>query len=471
MAPSSTARGDRTAIWPRGARCEQAAYSPAVKAAGWVFVSGRNAAEPGVGVPDEARVDPESPFLGSQLDLESRHVLSGLAATLREAGCDLRHDVVRIYQWLPSPHPTAEEFEQGSSTTGIPVYHYNRALDDFQGFPRPASTAMGVRRLLPAGTHIETDLIAMEPEPGRILRSFDFPDDLPQPTSKYSPALRCGDWIFIAGDLPTDFRGDFLSDRHLGEPSGLAPEARVNPYFWHGSSMAAQVDYTLAKLERLAEVAGSSLARCVKAYVYIGHPQDLAELDRAWRRWFPTNPPARVVIPFMGLAVRGARIEIALTLLADDSTLSIQTIEAAAAPEPVGPAPQAVRAGSFLFFSGLLPIDARGRLASETRAHPAFPFEVQPAKLQIRYQLRNAAAICSAAGTSLANICRRQAFHDDLRHYAPVMEEWQAHFPVDPPASTTVEVGGPLLVPGVHTLLDLIGYVPGDPPRRVAGLR
>ena len=32
--------------------------------------------------------------------------------------------------------------------------------------------------------------------------------------------------------------------------------------------------------------------------------------------------------------------------------------------------------------------------------------------------------------------------------------------PADPPAATTIEVGGPLLVPGAHVLLDLIGYVP-----------
>ena len=67
----------------------------------------------------------------------------------------------------------------------------------------------------------------------------------------------------------------------------------------------------------------------------------------------------------------------------------------------------------------------------------------------MRYMLDNAARICDTADTSLDQICRRQAFHDDF-----------AHFDGDNPASTTLEVGGPLLLPGSHVRLDLIGYCP-----------
>jgi enamine deaminase RidA (YjgF/YER057c/UK114 family) len=78
----------------------------------------------------------------------------------------------------------------------------------------------------------------------------------------------------------------------------------------------------------------------------------------------------------------------------------------------------------------------------------------------MRYMLDKAAKVCDAAGTSLDQICRRQAFHDDFTHFAQSIEEWAAHFDGDKPASTTLEVGGPLLVPGSHVLLDLIGYCP-----------
>lgn len=74
--------------------------------------------------------------------------------------------------------------------------------------------------------------------------------------------------------------------------------------------------------------------------------------------------------------------------------------------------------------------------------------------------LKHIAAICEAAGTSLDQLCHRQAFHADFTDFAQSIEEWQARFPTDPPASTTIELGGLLIAPGAHLLLNLIGYVP-----------
>ena len=108
-----------------------------------------------------------------------------------------------------------------------------------------------------------------------------------------------------------------------------------------------------------------------------------------------------------------------------------------------------------------MPEPASGALAEETKRHSEFPWYGQPAKRQMHYMLDNVAAICGAAGTSLENLCRRQAFHDDFTWFAETMEdEWASHFPGDKPASTTLRIGGPLVVPGAHILLDLIGYAP-----------
>jgi enamine deaminase RidA (YjgF/YER057c/UK114 family) len=450
-------KGRREAIWPGDIPRPLMPYSPVIKAGGWVFVAGQLASDFETGVPDEARVDPESPYLGDPLELESRYVLRNLKSTLAGAGVDIARDVVRIYQWFTSPYPTYEEFEQGNTWPRISITPYLQVRNEFIQEPRPASTGMGIRELLVAGTRLEVDMIAIE---GGESEGFAVPEGVPSPLAGYSPAIRRGDWVFLAGEIPVDWQGDFMSERHLGEPSGLAPEARVNPYFWYGSPIETQTEYTLQKLEKIAEAAGTSLDRCVKATVYIGHPNDWYGMDRVWRRWFPENPPARTVIPYMALGGKGSRVEVAMKLLAGDSSLTVETIETSAAPEPFGHEPQAVKAGNFLFFSTQLPADSKGRLAAETKRHPSFPYYGQPPKLQVRYMLKNVAAICEAAGTSLENICRRQCFHDDFTWFAPAIEEWHAHFPTDPPASTTLRIGGPLIVPGAHVLLDLIGYVP-----------
>jgi enamine deaminase RidA (YjgF/YER057c/UK114 family) len=451
----------RHAIWPDGIPKPIAPYSPAIKAGGWLFVAGQLASDFETGLAPECRF--ENPYLNDPLRAQADYVLRNLAKLHEAAGMDMRTDVVRIDQWFALPHPTYEEFEQGNTWPRMSITPYLETRNLYINEPPPASTEMGIREdgLLVRNTILEVDMISIEAQPGLEKHGCAVPGSVPSPPGGHSPALRYGDWIFLSGELPVDGPGDYESDVHLGEPSGLAREARVNPYFWYGSPIETQTDYVLQKLERIAEAAGSSLQRCVKTTVYIGHPNDFYGMDRVWQRWFPDKPPARVVVPYMGLGSRGSRVEIAKNLLVNNSSLEIESIETSEAPEPLGHEPQAVRAGKFLFFSTQMAFDSTGALAVETKRHPEFPWYGQPAKQQMRYVLKNVAAISEAAGTSLENICRRQCFHDDFTWFAETMQdEWASHFLGDKPASTTLRIGGPLVLPGAHFVLDLIGYVP-----------
>jgi enamine deaminase RidA (YjgF/YER057c/UK114 family) len=444
------------AIWPDGLPQPLMPYSPAVKAGGWLFVSGQLASDFKTGIAPEARVD--NPNLADVLEVQSRYVMKNLARTLTAAGCDIAKDVVRIWQWFPSEYPTAEELAAGNTWPRISITPYLDVRNEFVQEPRPASTGMGIRALPVRGARVEVDMICIDD--AHSSQGFATPAGIPSPLAGYSPALRRGDWVFLAGEIPVDWVGDYQSSVQLGEPSGLAKEARLNPYFWYGSPIEKQTDYTLQKLAKIAEAAGTSFERAVKAEVYLGHPSDYAGMERVWKRWFPKHPPARCVIPSMGLGGKGSRIEIALTLLHRDSQLEIETIETSSAPKPFSHEPQAVKVGSFLFLSQLMAADEQGRLAAGMLRHPEFPWYGSPGKAQMRYMLKNAAAICEAAGTRLENIVRRACFHDDGQWFAESIEEWAAHFPGVKPASTTMKIPGPLVVPGANTLLDLIAYVP-----------
>ncbi|MGD9695136.1 MAG: RidA family protein [Thermoleophilia bacterium] len=448
----------RRAIWPGGVPKPLMPYSPIITAGGWVFLAGQLATDFETGVAPEARVKPGLPHYQDPLELQSRYMLGNIRDTLAAAGVDMATDVMRIYQWFVSPHPTLDELAAGSTWPEMSITPYLRVRDEFIPGKRPASTGMVCRELMVRDTIVEVDVIAFEPIPGQEKQAIGVPEGIPAPLAGYSPAVRWGDWVFLAGEIPVDWKGDYGSSVDMGEKSALAPEARVNPYLWYGSDVEAQTEYTLTKLAATAEAAGSRLENCVKATVYIGDPRDFGAMDRVWRRWFPENPPARVVIPQMGLGGKGSKVEIAMKLLTDDASITKETIETSDAPEPQVHEPQAVRAGNFLFFSSVLPADENG-LAEETRRHPNFPWYGIPEVLQMEYMLKNIDAICSAAGTTVENICRRQAFHDDLATFQNSISRWGAAFPSDPPASTTMLVG-PLQVPGAHLLLDLIGYVP-----------
>jgi len=443
------------AIWP-DIPTPLMPYSPAVKAAGWVFVSGQLASDFTTGIAAEARA--ANPNLADEQALQSRFVMETLKRTLAAAGCDIARDVARIWQWFPHDTPTYDQFAAGDSWPGLSITPYLGVRNDYIAEPRPASTAVSIRALPVRGARIEVDVIAIDDEHTPV--GIAAPPGVSAPLAGYSPALRRGDWVFLAGEVPTDWVGDYGAALSMGEPSALAKAARVNPHVWYGSSMEAQADYTLQKLAAIAEAAGTSLDRAVKADVYIGHPSEYAAMDRVWKRWFPNNPPARCVIPYMGLGTRGSRIEIALTLLSGDSKLKIERIETSDAPEPFSHEPQAVKVGNFLFLSQQMACDSRGVLAPGMVRHENFPWYGLPGKNQMRFMLKNVAAICEAGGTSLSNVVRRACFHDEGTFFADSIEEWSAHFPGVKPASTTMKIGGPLVVDGANALLDLIAYVP-----------
>jgi enamine deaminase RidA (YjgF/YER057c/UK114 family) len=458
MTTSSVAAGSTApvAVIPPDVPFPKAAYTPAIKAGGWIFVAGQLATDFKNGLAPE--VTPVNRDLDSQLGREARYIFKNLAKTVAAGGCDLDKDAVRIWQWFASQYPTAEEFAAGTGLPRIGVDPYHRARDEFLSEPRPASTGIAIRQLAIGGAELEIDVICVAD--GAKSVGFGVPEGLPAPLAGYSPAIRRGDWVFLAGELPVDWSGDFLSPVHLGEPSALAKEARNNPYYWFGSPIEKQTDYVLQKLAKIAEAAGSSLSRAVKADVYLPNPSDYAGMDYVWKRWFPNNPPARCVIPHVGLGSMGCRIEIALVLLANDSKLKIETIEASDAPEPFSHEPQAVKAGNFLFFSQQMAYESSGKLAPGMVRVPEYPWYGAPGRAQMRYMMKNVSAICEKAGSKLENVVRRACFHPDMAWFQESIDEWAAHFPGLKPASTTVKIGGPLVIPGANTLLDLIAYVP-----------
>ena len=441
-------------VWPGGIPQPLMPYAPAVKAGNWVFVAGQVATDFKAGLAEEARVNPAFPFNSHPLTLQSRYILKNLGETLKAAGASW-DDVVRIYQWFVAP----DSWEQGTEWSGVNITRYLEERDKFITSKRPASTGMGVRELLIKDAILEVNMIAIIPEKGEVKEAISAPD-IPKPLAGYSEAIKMGDWVFYSGELSTDWVGDWGRAEHYGEPSGIAVEARTNPYFWYGIDIRQQTDYQLKVLQSIAEAAGSSLENTVKATVYLPDPNDFVGFEEVWKSWFPKDPPARTIIPYSGLGIRGSILEIALKTLTNDAKIKKETIETSKAPKPLTHEPQAVKAGNYLFLSGQMACNETG-LAKEAQRNPGFPYYGSPNKMQMEYILKNTAAICEAAGTSLDNVVSRQCFHTSFEHFHDSIMVWADHFPPGKrAASTTIKIGGPLLVPGCEILLDMIAYIP-----------
>jgi 2-iminobutanoate/2-iminopropanoate deaminase len=120
-----------------------------------------------------------------------------------------------------------------------------------------------------------------------------------------------------------------------------------------------------------------------------------------------------------------------------------EPISTEAAPEASGPYSQAIRAGGFLFCSGQIPRDAStGELVKED------------APGQARKCLENLAAVCEAAGASLADAVRLTVYLTDMKDFARVNEVYAAYFDSDPPARVAVAVSA--LPNGVDVEIDAV---------------
>ena len=99
------------------------------------------------------------------------------------------------------------------------------------------------------------------------------------------------------------------------------------------------------------------------------------------------------------------------------------------APTAIGPYSQAIRHGGLLWCSGQLGVlPGSGALVAEATAE------------QAEQALRNLAAVCREAGTSLAKAVRCTVFLVDLADFAAVNAVYERHFEAPFPARVTVQV-------------------------------
>lgn len=397
-----------------------AAYlSDAIKAGPYVFASG-------LLVPTEPTSNPYDSQIAQQTEL----VLQGLAQTLEAGGSSLDQTLK-----IGTFHTDLDELPQ-----------HVEVRRRYLGEAKPPSTAVECG-LVRQTAVIEIDAIGLVPGPD-VRREVIETDAVPKPVVPYAQAIKAGPFVFVAGVMATDFR------------TGIAPEARVPEGLpWFGSAIKKQTEWTLEAIGRILEAAGSSLDQIVKAQAILIDIRDFLGFDEVWRSFFPTDPPARTVIQG-GLVNPGHVVEIDVIAIAPESGLRKEAIATDGAPVPTIAESQAVRAGDFVFTSGILPTDFETGLAPEVRLDPSFPRYGNAIKQQTGFVLRSLQAILEAAGSNLESVVRVGAYHTELqRDLLGSMEVRRQFFPAAPPASTTIEVPA-LAVPGSRFMFDAIAVVP-----------
>jgi 2-iminobutanoate/2-iminopropanoate deaminase len=105
------------------------------------------------------------------------------------------------------------------------------------------------------------------------VKQIFFADDAPRPGGAYAHAVRAGDTIYLAGQVP--------QDPETGrQPDGFEEQARQ----------------AFRNLEAAARAAGASLADAVRVGVYLRDMSDFAVMNEVFAEFVPEPSPVRTTI-------------------------------------------------------------------------------------------------------------------------------------------------------------------------------
>jgi len=107
----------------------------------------------------------------------------------------------------------------------------------------------------------------------------------PSAIGTYSQAVRCGDTVYLSGQI------------------GLDPATMQLV-----EGIEAQIDRVFANLKAVAEAAGGSLADAVRVTIYLTDLAHFAKVNEIMAKYFPQPYPARAAVGVASLP-RGALVE------------------------------------------------------------------------------------------------------------------------------------------------------------------
>lgn len=409
-----------------------------IRAGRWLFASGQAATDYTNGVAPDV-VQAEHPLNGETIyKREARRIYANVKEVLAAAGAGIA-DIVRVDQYY---------------TTERAMHPYHEVRHEIFGSKIPPSTSNLHQRFSRTGQSIEIQVMAVVPGTGTVPKHETFrPSYDISAVSGYSPALSAGDFRFVPGQTAEALRD--------GE-GPVDPTVRHPRAFWRQWPIKLETDFIVRrKLAASLEGAGANLEGVVKAQVYLSDREDVPGFNEAWLSHFDGRPPATTIIATRnpGFAIHDLRIEINTISLATAGTTKPEVIR--------GPEPplfdgwvSAIRCDDLLFLSGLMAVEG-GRIIDEARTDPRQPFYGIPVKAELRSIIRQAEAICRAAGTSLRNAVRIQQFHLDLADLPATLEVWDEAVAHAPLPLSPVEVAW-LPVPDGRIQVDLWVYVPND---------
>jgi enamine deaminase RidA (YjgF/YER057c/UK114 family) len=227
------------------------------------------------------------------------------------------------------------------------------------------------------------------------------------PSLPFSPAVKAGDFIYVAGTIGTNASGAVVK-----------------------GDIKAQTKQALDNIAATLKAANSSLANATSVVIYLRSAADFAAMNEVYASSFPTNPPARttVVVP-QPLAVADGLVEISLTAVPNGGERTvIHPSDWIKSPNPYS---YGIKSGNTLFLSGL--VSRNGKDNTNVKGDVA---------AQTKVVMDNGAAILKQAGMTFGDVVASRVYLTDDTAFQAMNAAYRAYFAGSaPPARATVKTG------------------------------
>jgi reactive intermediate/imine deaminase len=224
------------------------------------------------------------------------------------------------------------------------------------------------------------------------------------PSLPFSPAVKAGGLIYVAGTLGTGANGSIAK-----------------------GDIKAQTKQTLDNIAATLKAAGSSLANATSVMVYLRSASDFPAVNEAYSTYWTKDPPARTtVVLAQPLANADALVEISMVAVPNGGERAV--VHPSGWAKSPNPYSYGIKTGSTLFLSGL--VSRNGKDNSVVKGDIT---------AQTKTVLDNGAAILKEAGMSFADVVSARVFVTDDSTFQAMNTAYRTYFPAMPPARATVK--------------------------------
>ena len=226
-------------------------------------------------------------------------------------------------------------------------------------------------------------------------------------TLPFSPAVKAGDFIYVAGTIGTNASG------------GVAK-----------GDIKAQTRQALDNIAATLKIGNASITNAASVLIYLRNAADFAGMNEVYASYFPKDPPARttVIVP-QPLAVADGLVEISMVVVPPGGQRTV--VHPADWIKSPNPYSYGIKSGNTLFLSGL--VSRNGKDNTNVKGDVA---------AQTKVVMDNGAAILKEAGMSFGDVVSARIYLTDDTAFQAMNAAYRPYFGSGaPPARATVKTG------------------------------